>query len=128
MKKIAFFLIVACLPLFTFAQTEEQVHYLYNIVTFSGKLKNEGIKVNLDNGKEIKKLQDKDGRIIKFKTPAAVLMYLASEGWELYRNGATMDGSGFNIDSEYVTTTYWIVRKPCAKEELDKIVEDGISR
>ena len=128
MKKIFLFLIVVCLSLFASAQVEEQEYYLYNIVTFSGKLKNEGLKVNIDNGKEIKKLQDKDGRVIKFKTPAAVLMYLTSEGWELYRNGATIDGSEFNINSEYITTTYWIVRKPCTKDELAINIEDGISR
>ena len=122
------------LPLFAFAQAaeenvveqqaveqqvEEQQCYMYNIVTFVGTLKNEGFSVDLDNGKEIKKLKDKNGKKLKFTTPAAALMYLVSEGWELCANGATSNPNNS-------TTTYWIMRKPCTKADFDKAVQEGV--
>lgn len=116
------------MPLLAFAQNPEKKHYIYNIVTFSGSLKNEGFRVDLVNGKEIQKLMDKDGNKMKFNTPAAALMYLISEGWELYVNGATTSGSSYNGTGSSSTTSFWIIRKPCAKEEFDKAVEDGIRK
>lgn len=128
MKKTLLLLTFMALPFFTFAQaanqddavqqTQEQKCYLYNIVTFKGSLNNEGFSVDIDDGYEIKKLKDKSGRKMKFTTPAAALMYLASEGWELCANGATSTNN--------VTTTYWIMRKPCTKSELDRVVVQGI--
>ena len=126
MKKALLLLALISLPIFAPAQTTEKQYYIYNIVTFSGSLKNEGFKVDLDDGKTIDKLKDDKGNKIKFNTPAAALMYLYSLGWELYVNGATSEGSmaaGYGASS---TTSYWIMRKPCTKEEFDKAVEDGI--
>ena len=100
-------------------QVEEQQCYMYNIVTFAGTLKNEGFSVDLDDGKEIKKLKDKNGKKMKFTTPAAALMYLVSEGWELCANGATSNPNNS-------TTTYWIMRKPCTKADFDKAVQEGV--
>ena len=117
-----------CLPLFAFAQTKEQQYYIYNIITFSGSLKNEGFKVDIDDGKKIEKLKDKNGEKMEFKTPAAALMYLYSKGWELYVNGATSEGemaAGYGASK---TTSYWIMRKPCTKEEFYKAVEEGIKQ
>ena len=127
MKK-ALLLLMLCFSLLAFAQTEENQQYIYNIVTFTGSLKNEGFRVDLDNGKEIQKLRDKDGNKMKFKTPAAALMYLISEGWELYVNGATSEGAVTNGFGASETTSYWIIRKPCSKDEFDKAVEDGIKK
>ena len=100
---------------------EEEMCYMYNIVTFEGSLNNEGFSVDLDNGKKIKALKNKNGKKMKFTTPAAALMYLVSEGWELVANGATNN-------SNIITTTYWIMRKPCTKAEFDKAVEEGIKK
>ena len=124
MKKALILLAMVCLTLFASAQTTEKQYYIYNIVTFDGSLNNEGFRVDLDNGKEILKLRDKNGNKMKFNTPAAALMYLVSEGWELYVNGATNStykGTGYS-------STYWIIRKPCSKEEFDKAVEGGIRK
>ena len=55
MKKALLLLAMVCLPLFASAQTTEKQYYIYNIVTFSGSLKNEGFKVDLDDGKTIEK-------------------------------------------------------------------------
>ena len=128
MKKALLLLAMVCLPLFASAQTTEKQYYIYNIVTFSGSLKNEGFKVDLDDGKTIEKLKDSKGNKMKFNTPAAALMYLYSLGWELYVNGATSEGTmaaGYGANE---TTSYWIMRKPCTKEEFEKVVEDGIRK
>ena len=128
MKKALLLWAMMCLPLFAFAQTKEQQYYIYNIITFSGSLKNEGFKVDIDDGKKIEKLKDKNGEKMEFKTPAAALMYLYSIGWELYVNGATSEGemaAGYGASK---TTSYWIMRKPCTKEEFYKAVEEGIKQ
>lgn len=130
MKKILLLLTFIGLTAFATAQTTEKQYYIYNIVSFSGSMKTEGIRVDLDNGKTIEKLRDSSGKKIRFNTPAAALMYLFSLGWEMYVNGATSEGSGININgtgsSSSKTTSYWIMRKPCTKEEFAKAVEDGI--
>lgn len=128
MKKALLLLALVCLPLFASAQTTEKQYYIYNIVTFSGSLKNEGFKVDLDDGKTIEKLKDSEGNKMKFNTPAAAFMYLISEGWELYVNGATSEGAVANGFGVSETTSYWIIRKPCTKEEFNKAVEEGIRK
>lgn len=128
MKKVLLLIALISLPLLAFAQNSEKQHYIYNIVTFSGSLKNEGFKVNLDDGKTIEKLKDKDGNRMKFNTPAAALMYLISEGWEMYVNGATVSGGVANGYGGSETTSYWIIRKPCTKVEFDKAVDEGIRK
>lgn len=128
MKKVLLLLAMVCLPLFASAQTTEKQYYIYNIVTFSGSLKNEGFKVGLDDGKTIEKLKDSEGSKMKFNTPAAALMYLISEGWELYVNGAISEGAVANGFGASETTSYWIIRKPCTKEEFNKAVEEVIRK
>ena len=128
MKKVLLLLAMVCLPLFVSAQTTEKQYYIYNIITFSGSLKNEGFKVDLDDGKTIEKLKDSEGNKMKFNTPAAALMYLYSLGWELYVNGATTEGAMYGGIGASETTSYWVIRKPCTKEEFEKAVKDGISK
>lgn len=124
MKKALLLLALACLTLFASAQTTEKQYYIYNIVTFLGSLNIEGFRVDLDDGKKILKLRDKNGNKMTFNTPAAALMYLVSEGWELCFNGTT---NSF-YDNNNRTSTYWIMRKPCTKEEFDKAVAEGIRK
>ncbi len=126
MKKIVLVIAMVFLPLITSAQTCDKQYYIYNIITFSGSLKNEGFKVDIDDGKTIERLKDNNGNKIKFRTPAAALMYLYSLGWELCVNGATSEGAMANGFGASETTSYWIIRKPCTKEVFDKIVEEGI--
>lgn len=128
MKKALLLLALVSLPLFASTQTTEKQYYIYNIVTFSGSLKNEGLKIDLDDGKTIEKLKDSNGKTIKFNTPAAALMYLYSLGWELYINGATSEGAVVNGIGGSSTTSYWIMRKPCTKEKFEKAVEEGIRK
>ena len=128
MKHIIFFIVFVCFPMLATAQSEATKPYIYNILTFSGSLKKEGFKVDVDNGKEIEKLKDANGKTIKFKTPAAALMYFISQGWELYVNGATSEGAMVNGIGASETTSYWIIRRPCTQEEFDKTVEEGIRK
>lgn len=126
MKKVLLILTILLQTQFAFTQTKEKQNFIYNIVTFSGSIDNEGLRVDLDNGKEIKKLRDKNGKKITFNTPAAALMYFISEGWELYVNGATSQGGSYNGTGGTSTTTYWIIRKPCTKEEFDRTVKECV--
>ena len=125
MKKIVL-LFILLVPLFASAQTKQ--YYLYNIVSFEGNFDKEGLKVKVDNGKTVDKLKDDRGNRIIFKTPAAALMYFLSKGWDMYLTGGTTEGGSCNGTGGSSTTSYWILRKPCTKEEFDKVVEEGIEK
>ncbi len=125
MKKLLLLLLLCC-PLVLEAQSNQ--YYLYNIISFDGSVKKEGLKINVDNGKEIEKLKNADGKVLKFNTTAAALMYFTSQGWELYLGGSTSEGGMSNGMGLSESTPYWILRKPCTKEELDKAVEEGIRK
>ncbi len=119
-----------CFPMVALAQSTK--HYLYNIVSIEGKITKEGLKVKVDDGKNVENLKDANGKDIKFNTPAAALMFFISQGWELYVSGATSQGgfSSYNGTGagSSSTTAYWIFRKPCTKEEFDKAVEESIRK
>ena len=125
MKKIIFFIMILAMPLLTRAQDVKQ-YYIYNIVNFEGNLKNEGFKVTVDNGKTIEKLRDENGKRIIFTTPAGALMYFISKGWELYSHGTTTEGAVFNGVGGSDSSTYWILRKPCRKEEFEKAAKESV--
>ena len=125
MKKfiIAFLLFV---PLIAHCQTEQEKYYIYNIVSFEGDFTKEDFKVFYDDGKEVKRLRNDKDTKMRFSTPAGALMYFISQGWEMYLNGATSEGAvagGYGASS---TSTYWILRKPCTKEEFDKAVKEAV--
>ena len=132
MKKTLLLFLFISLPFLTFAQevelgdtelqaveqenvVEEQQHYMYNVVIFAGSMNNEGFDVEIDDGKEIKKLKGKDGKKIKFKTPAAALIYFISEGWELHLKGDASNPNDLKM-------TYWVIRKPCTKADRKSVV------
>lgn len=107
-----------------YCQTNENEYHIYNIVIISGNLKSDGFRVDLDNGKEVKKLVNESGKRMKFRTPAAVLMYFISQGWEIYKIGNFSEGV-MGLSTSY---PYCIIRKPCSKEEFDSAVQDGITQ
>lgn len=78
-----------------------------------------------DNGIEVKKLRNDKGEIARFSTPAGVLMYFISQGWEMYRNSATTEGYTSNGSGRASTNSYWILRKSCTKEDFEKAVENA---
>lgn len=127
MKKcLLIFLLI--IPLTGFCQSEDKQYYLYNIVSFEGNFTKEDFKVFYDDGVEVKRLRNDKGDKMKFKTPAGALMYFLSQGWEMYLNGATSEGSSFNGSGGSTTSSYWILRKPCTKEEFEKAVEESIAK
>ena len=63
---------------------------------------------------------------MKFKTPAGALMFFLSQGWEMYLNGATSNGSSTQGNGFLYTSSYWILRKPCSKEEFENAVQEAI--
>lgn len=125
MKKIAL-LFLMFLPLMGYCKTETEKYYIYNIVSFEGEFTKQNFKVYYDDGKEVKRLRnDKDNKV-RFSTPAGALMYFISQGWEMYLNGATSQGASFNGSGSSSTSSYWILRKPCTKEEFEKAVKDAV--
>ena len=126
MKKLLLLLLFALLPLVANAQTDEKQYYRYYIVSFEGNFKKEGVKVQLDNGKEVEKFRDNNGKRIVFKTPAGALMYFLSLGWEMYMSGSTSEGYSIYGSGGSETSSYWIFRKPCTKEDFEQAVKDGI--
>lgn len=103
--------------------TEDGKFYLYNIVSFKGDFTNEDFKVYYDNGIEVKRLRNENGEKARFSTPAGALMYFISQGWEMFQSGATSQGASYQGTGSSSTNSYWILRKPCTKEEFEKAVE-----
>ena len=128
MKKLFICVLVSLVSLTAFAQNAKQQYYVYSIVTLSGNLVNGGIKVDFDNGKSVEKLKDSKGNKMQFNSPAAAFMYLNSLGWELYVCGTTPDSSILGGLTNNSSIPYWIMRKPCTKEEFDKTVAAGIKK
>ncbi len=122
MKKL-FVILLLLLPVVCNAQTEEGQYYIYNIVSFRGDFTNEDFKVFYDDGIEVKRLRNDKGEKARFSTPAGALMYFISQGWEMYLNGATSEGASFHGTGSSSTSSYWILRKPCTKEEFEKAIE-----
>ena len=125
MKKILFLLFML-VPFTGFSQTKQEGYYIYNIVSFEGSFTKEDFKVFYDNGKEVKRLRNENGEKMKFSTPAGALMYFLSQGWEMYLNGATSHGASYQGTGSNSTSSYWIIRKPCTKEEFDKAIKDAV--
>lgn len=122
MKKLILQLLLI-IPLVGHCQTEEGKYYIYNIVSFEGDFTKENFKVYYDDGIEVKRLRNDNNDKVRFTTPAGALMYFISQGWEMYLNGSTSHGAmagGYGASS---TNSYWILRKPCTKEEFEKAVE-----
>lgn len=116
MKKVLFIAFMCCLPLFVNGQTAEKKHYVYNVVKLSGNLEKRGFKVKLDDGYRVSRIKDNNGYKIKFRTPAAVLTYLASEGWELYFEGSSILGNRYEHKKKgHKTESSWIIRKACTQ-------------
>ena len=122
MKKYLF-LFLLFLPLTVFCQTKEEQYYIYNIVSFEGDFTKEDFKVYYDDGIEIKRLRNDKGTKMRFSTPAGALMYFIAQGWEMYLSGNTSKGSSFQGTGTSSAYSYWILRKPCTKEEFEKAVE-----
>lgn len=105
--------------------TEKQF-YIYNTVLFQRDYSTTNFNVRIDDGKHINCLTDNKGKNIVFRTPAAMLMYFESKGWEIHSNNTTTD---FDIDKgkgRFYNLNYIIIRKACTKEELETAVAEGV--
>ena len=122
MKKLVVLLLMM-IPVVCNAQTEEGKYYIYNIVSFEGNFTKEDFKVFYDDGIEVKRMRNEKGEKARFSTPAGALMYFISQGWEMFLSGATSEGSSFSGTGGSSTSSYWILRKPCTKEEFEEAVE-----
>ena len=122
MKKLVLLLLMFA-PIVCNAQTEDGKYYIYNIVSFVGDFTKEDFKVYYDDGIEVKRMRNEKGEKARFSTPAGALMYFISQGWEMFLSGATSEGTSFSGTGSSETSSYWILRKPCTKEEFEKAVE-----
>ena len=122
MKKILF-LALLFVSLAGFCQTRDNQYYIYNIVSFEGQFTREDFKVFYDDGREVKRLRNEDGKKVRFSTPAGALMYFISQGWEMSMDGSTSKGASYNGTGGTVTSTYWILRKPCTKAEFEEAID-----
>lgn len=127
MKKILLILLLA-FPVIAYSQTTEEQYYIYNIVSFEGDFTTEDFKVFYDDGIEVKRLRNENGVKRRFSTPAGALMYFISQGWEMYLNGETSKGRLHNGIGYSGTSSYWILRKPCSKEEFEKAVQNAVAK
>lgn len=126
MKKLVLILLLF-ISLVGNAQTEQK-YYIYNIVSFEGEFTKENFKVYYDDGKEVKRLRNTKDDKMRFSTPAGALMYFISQGWEMYISGATSQGASIYGTGSSETSSYWILRKPCTKEEFEKAVKEAVKK
>ena len=128
MKKLVLMFLMF-FPLMSYCQTEEEKqekYYIYNIVSFEGEFTKQNFNVFYDDGKEVKRMRNDNDTKVRFSTPAGALMYFISQGWEMYLSGSTSQGASFNGYGSSDTSFYWILRKPCTKEEFEKAVQESI--
>lgn len=111
------------------AQENQETYYQYGLARIYQAKKKQGYQILFDNGMSKSYLKGADGQMLYFHTSSGALNYLASCGWQLDKIAAetvSYDTSGlFGVDTH--TRTYYIMRKPCTKEELDSLVQKGIA-
>lgn len=128
MKRVLFlFALMLAMPALSTAQEAKQ-YYIYNTVQFEGTLRTKGFNVKVDNGKTIDRLRDDKGKSIEFTTPAGALMYFISKGWEPFSYKTTTEGEVIQGTGSTTLNSYWILRKPCTKEEFDKAVKEAVKK
>jgi len=124
MKRLLFILFVLCCLC---AKAQEPVVYKYIIAEPQGQLFSNKCKLRIDDGIKPAKAKKDNDNSITFKSFAAALMYLTSQGWELVSNYNTVTGTSYNGTGTSVTSTYWILRKPSTKEEVQKIIDESLA-
>lgn len=125
MKKI-FVIFFSLLCLNAQAQVQDSVYYRYIIAEPQGKLFSDKCKLRVDDGIKPAKEKGKKGETITFNSYAAALMYLTTQGWELVTNYSTVSGGVSNGTGGTSTDTYWILRRPATKEEVQNIVNKSL--
>ncbi len=126
MKKIALIIVMLLATATTFAQ--EVITYRYIIAEPDGLLFSDKCELKIDDGVKIYKAKDENDKTYTFKSYAAALMYLTLQGWELVSNYNTVRGSSANGTGATSSSTYWILRMPSTKEEVQEIVDKSINK
>ena len=127
MKKLI--IILTALMMACNIQAQEQkdsIVYRYIIAEPVGGLFSGKCKLRIDDGMNFARVRDDNDKKITFKSCAAALMFLTSQGWELvdtYTNISIKGGMGMGGSG---VSTYWILRKPSTKEEVTKIVDASL--
>lgn len=103
----------------------DTVVYRYIIAEPQGKMFSDKCKLKIDDGIDPEKAKS-DNKTLTFRSYAAALMYLTSQGWELVSNYNITSGSVGNGYGSTSSSTYWILRKPSTKEEVQKIIDESI--
>lgn len=128
MKHLIFLFLLA-FGLKAYAQTgNDSICYRYIIAEPQGRLFSDKCKLRIDDGVKPTKEKGKNGGSITFNSYAAALMYLTSQGWELVTNYNTVSGSVANGYGSSSSSTYWILRKPSTKEEVNEIVNKSLQK
>lgn len=109
-------------------ETKGTAVYRYIIAQPDGNIFSDKIQLKVDDGTEIRKVRDEEGKTITFKSAAAGLMYLTLQGWELMSNYTNVSGSSSNGTGSTSTNNYWILRKASTKEEVQNIVNKSIKK
>ena len=107
---------------------KDTVYYRYIIAEPQGKLFSDKCKLCIDDGIKPTREKGKKGETITFNSYAAALMYLTAQGWELVSNYNTVSGSVVNGIGSTSASTYWILRKPATKEEVQEIIDKSLEK
>ena len=127
MKKLLItFLMLVSLSVYSQERTDTVV-YRYIIAEPQGKLFSDKCKIKIDDGIDPSKAKN-DNKTLTFRSYAAALMYLTSQGWELVSNYNITSGSIGDGYGSTSSSTYWILRKPSTKEEVQKIIDESIKK
>ena len=118
---ILFFLFVCCVT--KAQQANDTIVYRYIIAQPQGYLFSDKCKLKIDDGNVPKRTKDKT---IEFKSFAAALMYLTSQGWEMVATYGVTEGSTINGIGSSDTSTYWVLRRPSTKEEVQDIINKSL--
>lgn len=127
MKRLIFIFVSFMLVCNIQAQEQkDSIVYRYIIAEPVGGNLTGKCKLRIDDGMNFQRVKDENDKKITFKSCAAALMFLTSQGWEYvdsYTNASIKGGRGMGGSG---VSTYWIFRKPSTKEEVMKIVDSSL--
>ena len=122
-----YILLIFALFIGTAIKAQEQrdtVVYKYIIAQPQGAIFSDKCKLRIDDGVNLEKAKGDKDKSITFNSYAAALMYLTSDGWELVANYGITGGGSYGVS----TQTYWVLRKPSTKEEVQAIIDKSIKK
>ncbi len=130
MKNLAFIFLIymASIGVAKAQEVKDSIVYKYIIAQPIGKLFSHKCILRIDDGIKPERAKGDKEESITFKSFAAALMYLTSQGWELVSNYSILEGDAYNGYGSTSTQTYWVLRKPSTKEEVQAIIDQSINK